>query len=130
LQTTVHDESDSDLSTSENDPTIDEVIGLNADLAVTKTASANSVGNGGSVEYTIVVSNNGPEAGDNAVVHDPVVAGIDCPDVALSCEAAGGAECPANPTVGQLQASRGLVIPTLPDDGQVTLKMTCTLSVP
>ncbi|MGQ4660369.1 hypothetical protein [Lysobacter sp. F6437] len=130
LQTTIQDESDADLSTPENEPTIDEVVGRDADLAVTKTASANSVGNGGTVEYTIVVSNNGPEAGDNAVVHDPAVTGIDCAAATLSCAADGGAACPAAPTVVQLQAAPGLVIPTLPGGGQVTLRMACTLSVP
>jgi len=130
LQTDIHDESDSDPLTDGNQPTTDEVVGRDADLAITKTASANSVGNGGTVEYTIVVSNNGPEAGDNAVVHDPVVAGIDCAGSALSCDAVGNAECPASPTVTQLQTAPGLVIPTLPDGGQVTLRMSCTLSIP
>jgi uncharacterized repeat protein (TIGR01451 family) len=130
LQTDMHDESDSDPLTDGNQPTTNEVVGRDADLAITKTASANSVGNGGTVEYTIVVTNNGPEAGDNAVVHDPVVTGIDCAGSALSCEAGGNAECPASPTVSQLQTAPGLVIPTLPDGGQVTLRMTCTLSVP
>ncbi|MGH8086127.1 MAG: hypothetical protein ACREPV_12795 [Lysobacter sp.] len=130
LQTDMHDESDSDPTTDGNQPTIDEVVGRDADLAITKTASTSSMGNGGTVEYTIVVSNNGPEAGDNAVVHDPAVTGIDCATATLSCAAADGAACPADPTVAQLQAAPGLVIPTLPDGGQVTLRMTCTLSVP
>lgn len=130
LQTTIQDESDSDLSTPENEPTIDDVVGRDADLAITKTASTNSVGNGGTVEYTIVVSNNGPDAGDNSAVHDPVVPGIDCATATLSCEAGGNAQCPASPTVTQLQTAPGLVIPTLPDGGQVTLRMTCTLTVP
>ena len=130
LQTTMHDESDSDLSTPENEPTTDEVVGFEADLAITKTASVNSVGNGGTVEYTIVVSNNGPEAGNNSAVHDPVVAGIDCAGAALTCDAAGNAECPASPTITQLQTAPGLVIPTLPDGGSVTLRMSCTLSEP
>jgi hypothetical protein len=61
---------------------------------------------------------------------DPAVAGIDCASATLTCDAAGGAVCPASPTVAQLQAATGLVIPTLPVDGTVTLRMTCTLSVP
>ncbi len=130
LQTTIHDESDSDLSTPENEPTIDEVTGFVADLAITKTSSVSTVGDGGSVEYTIVVVNNGPEAGDASVVHDPVVTGIDCAGATLSCEAAGSAVCPASPTISQLQTAPGLVIPTLPNGGQVTLRMTCTLSTP
>ena len=129
LQTTVQDESDADLDTEDiNEPTINDVVGKSADLAITKTASANSVGNGGTVEYTIVVTNNGPDSSDGAVVQDPVVTGIDCTG-ALSCDASGNAACPASPTINGLQTT-GLVIPTLPDGGQVTLRMTCTLSVP
>lgn len=124
------DLSDADATLDGNQPTSDEVLAMDADLAITKSASVPSVGNGGTVEYTIVVSNNGPEAGDNAVVHDPVVAGIDCAGSALSCDAVGNAECPASPTVTQLQTAPGLVIPTLPDGGQVTLRMSCTLSIP
>ena len=123
------DLSDADATLDGNQPTIDEVVGFDADLAITKSASVPSVGNGGSVEYTIVVTNNGPDPGDNAVVTDPVVPGIDCTAATLSCEAAAGAACPASPTVAQLQGA-GLTIPTLPDGGQVTLRMTCTLSVP
>jgi uncharacterized repeat protein (TIGR01451 family) len=129
LDIDIEDLSDGDPLTDGNQPTADEVMGLDADLAITKTASTSSVGNGGSVEYTIVVTNNGPQAGDNAVVHDPVVAGIDCSG-ALSCDVVGNAVCPASPTIGQLQTAPGLVIPTLPDGGQVTLRMACTLSVP
>jgi uncharacterized repeat protein (TIGR01451 family) len=130
LDIDIEDLSDSDPQTDGNQPTNDEVVGMDADLAITKTASKASVGNGGTVEYTIVVSNKGPEAGDKAVVKDPVVTGIDCTTATLSCAAAGDAVCPANPTVADLQGSSGLVIPTLPKDGNVTLRMTCTLSVP
>ncbi|WP_162314899.1 DUF11 domain-containing protein [Pseudoxanthomonas yeongjuensis] len=127
----LEDFSDADAGVPGNQPTVDEVLGRDVDLAITKTASSPTVVDGGSVTYTIVVSNNGPEgAGDGAVVKDPAVAGIDCASATLTCDAAGGAVCPASPTVAQLQAATGLVIPTLPVDGTVTLRMTCTLSVP
>jgi len=123
------DLSDADAMLDGNQPTRDEVLPMDADLAITKSASVSSAVNGGSVEYTIVVTNNGPDAGDNAVVNDPVVPGIDCNAATLSCEAGGGAACPASPSIAQLQGA-GLPIPTLPDGGQVTLRMTCTLSTP
>lgn len=126
----LEDFTDADPLTPGNQPTADEVLGRDVDLAISKTASSPTVGTGGSVTYTIVVSNNGPEAGDQAVVHDPVVPGIDCAGATLTCAAAGDAVCPASPTVTQLQTAPGLVIPTLPMDGTVTLQMTCSLSVP
>src|SRR5690606_5469228 len=126
----LEDFTDADPVEPGNQPTVDEVLGRDVDLAISKTASSPTVGTGGSVTYTIVVSNNGPEAGDQAVVHDPVVPGIDCASATLTCAAAGDAVCPASPTVTQLQTVPGLVIPTLPMDGTVTLQMTCSLSVP
>jgi uncharacterized repeat protein (TIGR01451 family) len=132
LQTTVQDESDADLDTEDiNEPTINDVVGKSADLAITKSSSVDSVGNGGTVEYTLAITNDeGPDAGDGAVVTDPKVTGIDCPDAPLVCEADAGAACPAaaDATVGKLQAA-GVTIPTLPKGGKITFRMSCKLSV-
>lgn len=122
------DFSDGDSGTDGNQPTTETVEAFDADLAIAKSSSVGAVGNGGTTEYSIVVSNNGPDAGDNAVVHDPAVAGIDCASAVLACDATGGAACPVAPTVAQLQSGAGLVIPQLPAGGQVTLRMTCTLT--
>jgi uncharacterized repeat protein (TIGR01451 family) len=47
-----------------------------ADLAVTKTDSADPVQAGGALVYTIQVHNNGPSAATNVVVTDPLPAGL------------------------------------------------------
>ena len=75
--------------------------------------------------YSITVSNNGLLATNNAVVTDPAVTGLTCSTV--SCAAAGGAVYPAAPTAAALQ-STGLIIPTLPNAGSVTLTLTCSVS--
>jgi len=75
--------------------------------------------------YSIMVSNNGLLATNNAVVTDPAVTGLTCSTV--SCAAAGGAVYPAAPSAAALQ-SPGLTIPTLPNTGSVTLTLTCSVS--
>jgi uncharacterized repeat protein (TIGR01451 family) len=93
-----------------------------ADLAIAKSGPASVVSNG-AVSYTLVVSNAGPAAANGAVVTDAAVSNFVVSTV--SCGAAtGGAVCPVSPTVPQLQA--GLVIPTLPSGGSVTLTVTGT----
>ena len=47
-----------------------------ADLAITKTDGVNSVMQGGTTTYTIVVSNNGPGAVTGATVSDPMPAAM------------------------------------------------------
>jgi uncharacterized repeat protein (TIGR01451 family) len=97
-----------------------------ANLAVTKTDAKTTTISGDTNIYSIVVTNNGPLAANNAVVTDPGgVTGLTCSSV--SCAAAGGAVCPAAPTVAALQ-SPGLTIPTLPNAGSVTLTLTCSVS--
>jgi uncharacterized repeat protein (TIGR01451 family) len=96
-----------------------------ANLAVTKTDAKTTTVSGDTNTYSIVVTNNGPLAANNAVVSDAAVAGLTCSTV--SCAAAGGAVCPASPTVAALQGA-GLTIPTLPNAGNVTLTLTCSVS--
>ena len=76
---------------------------------------------GGSLTYTLVVTNSGPSADDGAVVKDPAVVNFSVTSVTCP-SATGGAACPATLTVALLQAS-GLVIPTLPLNGAVTLNV-------
>ncbi len=96
-----------------------------ANLLVTKTDAKTTTVSGDTNTYNIVVTNNGPLAANNAVVTDAAVAGLTCS--AVSCVAAGGAVCPASPTVAALQGA-GLTIPTLPNAGNVTLTLTCSVS--
>ncbi len=96
-----------------------------ADLSIVKTVAPQDVAPGDEVVYTIEVTNNGPEAADEAIVTDPGVQdSLEC--TALACSAAGGAACPAASTPAQLAA--GLVIPTFPNGGTVTLELTCTVT--
>ncbi len=95
-----------------------------ADLSVTKTDGVSDVNAGGTVTYTIVIRNAGPSAADGAVVSDPAVAGL--AKTAVTCSAAAGAACPASVTVSGLES--GLVIPTLPSGGTITLTVTALVT--
>ncbi|WP_242107494.1 hypothetical protein [Luteimonas aquatica] len=110
-------------------------------LSVTKTntpaagatdQSGDTVTRGTSTVYSIVVSNTGPDAANNAVLRDPAPTGLSC--TTATCGAAtGGAVCPATGTgagqlsVANLQSAGGVVLPTLPAGGSLTVSMTCTV---
>ena len=51
------------------------VVATDADLSITKTTGTSSVASGGSLSYTITVTNNGPAAATNVVVTDTLPAG-------------------------------------------------------
>lgn len=99
-----------------------------AELAIVKTASPENATSGDDVVYTLLVTNDGPDAADGAVVTDPQPVGLDCSTGTLTCGAeAGGAVCPASPTVADLQGA-GVAIPTLPVGGSLQFTLTCTVT--
>lgn len=111
-----------------------------ANLVVTKTntpaAGASDQANdtvvkGSSQTYTIVVTNNGPQPANGAIVRDPVSSGLTC--TSASCTGTtNGAACPTQASgsalLGALQSSGGAAIPALPNTGTVTLTVTCTVN--
>lgn len=117
--------------------TLTNVRNNQADLRLTKTntpgvngevdQAADTVVSGAAANYSIVVTNLGPDAANGSVVTDPVPANLTC--TTASCTAAGGAACPA-PTGAALVAAlqgAGATIPTLPLNGAVTITLTCTV---
>jgi uncharacterized repeat protein (TIGR01451 family) len=99
-----------------------------ANLSISKTDGVSSLRAGGTSVYTIVVSNAGPSAANNAIFTDPAVTGLNISSVACGVPnpaPTGGAACPtvANTTVGLMQGA-GIVIPTLPSGGTVTFVVT------
>ncbi len=97
-----------------------------ANLSITKTNGTTDVQPASTVTYTIVVSNAGPNAANNAIFTDPAVANLTVGSVTCGSPA-GGAACPApaSTTVALMQGS-GIVIPTLPSGGAVTFTVTGT----
>lgn len=108
-----------------------------ADLQLTKTntpgvngdvdQAGDTVARGTSTQYTLTVTNGGPDAADGAVVSDPAPTGVTC--TTATCTAAGGASCPAATGAALMTALQGsgAIIPTLPASGQVRIQLTCTV---
>jgi uncharacterized repeat protein (TIGR01451 family) len=103
-----------------------------ANLTIAKSNDADSVVSGTQTTYRIVVRNDGPGAANGSVLTDPAPAGLhDCALATPACSAAGAAICPATGTgAGQLSIANlqgaGVVVPTLPSGGSVTVSVTCT----
>ena len=109
-----------------------------ADLRVTKTntpgvngevdQAADTVVSGTTANYSIVVTNLGPDAANGSVLTDPAPTGLTC--TTASCTAAGGAACPVQTGVALVTALQGAgaSIPALPLNGSVTVTLTCTVN--
>lgn len=123
-----------DPATTGDDLTEAVTVTPSADLAITKTntpsvnaeidQSSDGVVKGAVTSYTLIVTNNGPDAMTGAIVTDIPVAGITCPasdPVNLS-----GAGAPAGSfTFGDL--SSGITLATLNVGDQTTIVVTCTV---
>ncbi|MCE1252325.1 MAG: carboxypeptidase regulatory-like domain-containing protein, partial [Anaerolineae bacterium] len=101
---------------------------FSAELGITKTDGVSTVGYNGVVNYTITVSNHGPNSANGAIFKDALATGINVTGVTCG-SAAGGAACPsgANTTVSLMQGS-GIVIPTLPNGGSVVFTVTASIT--
>ncbi len=96
-----------------------------ANLNIAKTNNVNTLTAGQTTVYTIVATNGGPSAANNAVFKDPIAPGLVC--TAVACTAASGtAVCPAPPnvTLGLLQGS-GILLDTFPANSSLTFQVTC-----
>lgn len=106
-----------------------------SDVSITKTntpgvngnvdQAGDTVAQGSTVSYAIVVSNAGPNPANGTVLRDPAPTNLNCATVTCG-SATGGAVCPAVSIAG-LQSAGGVVIATLPASGALTFTVTCTV---
>lgn len=93
---------------------------IDADLAITKTATPAKVNPGGVINYTVIASNSAASSGDvsGAMVDDLFVAALDC---SWTCTPSAGAACTA--------AGSGDIsdLVDLPVAGSVTYSVSCTV---
>ena len=96
---------------------------IQADLAVTKTASSGTVNSGSTLTYSVQVSNNGPAPANSVVLSDPLPAGT----TFVSCTTSQGV-CfgPAVGTNGTVSASLG----TIPSPGFALVSIVVTVTAP
>ena len=95
-----------------------------ADLTITKTNGVSSTVPGATVQYTLVVRNNGPDAVQGAAVIDPVPATLT--DVIWICRASPGSRCP-EPASG---TGRIAVRVDLLSGGAVIFRVRATVAAP
>ncbi|MFT4255642.1 MAG: DUF11 domain-containing protein [Pseudoxanthomonas sp.] len=98
------------------------------DLAIEKTADVTTATSGDSITYTLVVTNNGPDAVTGAVVTDVPGTGLTCAsDNAVTCtSSAATSACPAG-TLTVQNLLDGVALGALGDDETATFTFTCTV---
>lgn len=106
------------------------IVPAQADLWVRKSNGIDAALPGSDVVYAIVVGNNGPASVAGATIADNWGDGLDCGAGPLTCSSTGApdAVCPTSLAPADLQA--GLSIPLLPNGGELTFQLTCTVRDP
>lgn len=100
-----------------------------ASLVITKTDSKTIATSGGTNNYVVTITNQGPFAADGAIFTDVVGAGLTCPGAnAVTCSAPlNGALCPAASTIAVLTGA-GITVATLPVTGSLQFAYTCNVN--
>jgi uncharacterized repeat protein (TIGR01451 family) len=103
------------VGTSETDTAINQI-------SITKTATAQS-SPGGAIEYTIVISNNGPSSQNNTVVTDTLPSGVTIVGTPACGSASGGAVCGTVTVSGTTVTGKAA---TFPSGGAVTFSISAS----
>jgi uncharacterized repeat protein (TIGR01451 family) len=101
-----------------------------ASLVISKTDGKSVATTGGTNNYVITLTNQGPSVANGVVVTDAVGAGLTCPGAnTVTCSGAtGGAVCPGGPlTIANLTGA-GITVATLPVTGSLQLAFTCNVN--
>ena len=92
--------------------------------AISVTDGVLSAKSGDSLTYTVVITNMTASTLSGAVFTDPAIASLGVSSV--SCAAAGGATCPASPTVAAMQGA-GITLPSMPNNSSLTFTIKGTV---
>lgn len=116
--------------TTNNTSTVSTVLNCAASLVIAKTDNKSVTNSGGTNNYVVTLTNNGPSAADGAVLTDVVGAGLTCPAAnPVTCTVlAGAAVCPVGPLTISNLTGAGVTIATLPATGSVQLAYACTVN--
>ena len=101
-----------------------------ASVVITKTDSKTIATSGGTNNYVVTLTNQGPSVANGAIVTDAVGAGLTCPgtNVVTCSGAVNGAVCPAGPlTIANLTGA-GITVATLPVNGALQFAYTCNVN--
>jgi uncharacterized repeat protein (TIGR01451 family) len=102
------------------------ILFATAHLTVQKSNNTDQLVSGQHTEYVVTVGNLGPADANGTVVRDPAADGLACSEVRCEVEQ-GAAACPAATTVQALQGI-GLVLPLLPANSRIALRISCVVT--
>ena len=98
-----------------------------ANIVIAKTDNKTTATSGGTNNYVVTLTNQGPSVANDVIITDVVGAGLTCPGTnAVTCTVTGaGAVCPAEPlTIANLTGA-GITVATLPVNGALQVAYTC-----
>jgi uncharacterized repeat protein (TIGR01451 family) len=101
-----------------------------ASIVIAKTDNKAVATTGGTNNYVVTLTNQGPSVANGVVVTDVVGAGLTCPaGNTVTCSGAtGGAICPGGPlTIANLTGA-GITVATLPVTGSLQFAYTCNVN--
>lgn len=101
-----------------------------AALVITKTDNKTIATSGGTNDYVVTLTNQGPSPANNVVLTDLVGAGLTCPPAnPVSCTVlVAGAVCPVGPlTIANLTGA-GITVATFPTNGSLQFAYTCNVN--
>jgi uncharacterized repeat protein (TIGR01451 family) len=110
--------------------TVTTPITLAASVVISKTDGKSVTTSGGTNDYIVTLSNQGPSPANGVVVTDAFGGGLTCPAAnAVTCSGAvNGAVCPAGPlTIANLTGA-GIAVATLPVSGALQFAYTCNVN--
>ncbi len=110
-----------ETNTANNSATDTDIVAQTVDLAISKTNNTNSVTAGANTTYTIVATNNGPSAVNNAPVTDALPANLT--NATWTCAASNGSSCGAANGSGAINTTVSLL-----PSGTATFTLTATVS--
>ncbi len=102
---------ETDPNPENNEDEVKTPVGKSADVSIVKKANVTEVAPGGTVVYTFLVSNDGPDEATGIVVSDTLPAGVTYVDGAPGCNAAGQVvTCSVNPIAAGGSRQTGITV--------------------
>lgn len=101
-----------------------------ASVVITKTDGKTIATAGGTNNYVVTLTNQGPSVANGAIVTDAVGAGLTCPaaNIVTCSGAVNGAVCPAGPLTIASLTGAGIPVTTLPVNGALQFAYTCSVN--
>lgn len=108
-----------------NTASVSHLVAACADLSISKTNGTSTLTAGQPTTYTVLVSNAGPANAHNALLKDPVAAGLSCTSVTCT-SATGAASCGSLGAVSlPLLQGSGIVLNNFPANSSYTFTVSC-----